>query len=546
MAYSSQLLERSDRPPERAPGAPVRRAPHRAGLSLGPSSDRLLANRASRGDRRAIATIFERYRRELYGFCLGILGEPQDAQDALQNTMVKVLRALPGEEREIALRPWLYRIAHNEAVELRRRRRPTQMLDGQLIDRQSSVVERAEQREQLGGLLKDLADLPDRQRTVLVMRELNGLDFAEIGAALDTSAAVVRQSLYEARRNIEQMDNGRGLRCDAVTKVLSDSDRRVTRRRDIRAHLRDCPDCQHFQDAIEGRTGILAAISPAPAAAAAGFAQAAIGSSSSGVGAALTGAGAQSAGAYGALKAVGAVAAVALLGTPTVQYGLRGGIPDPGPQHAHLSASNGTSPALRKVKVSRSARSPHEQQRVAASAGGRSPVVSARQVVDRRSISPRLGRVSVPTLSARPGDAPLETSLPAEPPAADVVAESRAESSPSAGMPQTGPGRASGPEKQSGPGPKAPSDVTPGAKGAPEGQEPDKQTGHPPKPEKAPGQTKKAAKPEPPAPPAAPPPPVDTEPAAGEAEPPLMVEGTGPSGKAKGHEKHLAPKTDRG
>jgi len=211
-----------------------------------PSSDTRLARRASKGDRRAIATIFERYRQELYNFCLGLLGEPQDAQDALQNTMVKILRSLPGEEREISLRPWLYRIAHNEAIELRRSSHPTQALDGYLVDGQSSVTERAEQREQLEWLLKDLADLPERQRTVLVMRELSGLDFAEIGAALDTSGAVVRQSLYEARRNLEQMDHGRGMKCDAVARVLSDADRRITRRRDIRAHLRDCPDCRRF------------------------------------------------------------------------------------------------------------------------------------------------------------------------------------------------------------------------------------------------------------------------------------------------------------
>src|SRR3954468_9736634 len=222
------------------------------------SSDRRLARRASKGDRRAIATIFERYQQELYGFCLGLLGEPQDAQDALQNTMVKVLRALPGEEREISLRPWLYRIAHNEAVELRRRSHQTQVLDGYLVDEQSSVSEQAEQREQLQWLLKDLTDLPERQRAVLVMRELSGLDFAEIGAALDASGAVVRQSLYEARRNLEQMDHGRGMNCGAVARVISDADRRITRRRDIRAHLRDCPNCRRFQDAISRRESVLA------------------------------------------------------------------------------------------------------------------------------------------------------------------------------------------------------------------------------------------------------------------------------------------------
>ena len=62
-------------------------------------SDDRLARRAVEGDERAFAAIFRRYHQSLYRFCLAILGNPQDAQDALQNTMVKALRALPGEER---------------------------------------------------------------------------------------------------------------------------------------------------------------------------------------------------------------------------------------------------------------------------------------------------------------------------------------------------------------------------------------------------------------------------------------------------------------
>src|SRR5258705_509903 len=77
--------------------------------------------RAARGDREAFAAIFDRHQQDLYRYCVAILGDPDDAQDALQNTMVRALRALPGERREIALKPWLYRIAHNEAIELRRR-----------------------------------------------------------------------------------------------------------------------------------------------------------------------------------------------------------------------------------------------------------------------------------------------------------------------------------------------------------------------------------------------------------------------------------------
>ena len=88
-------------------------------------SDDRLALRATSGDGRAFAAIFRRHHQSLYRYCLAILGDSQDAQDALQNTMVKVLRALPGEERNIELKPWLYRIAHNESIELLRRRRET-------------------------------------------------------------------------------------------------------------------------------------------------------------------------------------------------------------------------------------------------------------------------------------------------------------------------------------------------------------------------------------------------------------------------------------
>src|SRR5882757_2662347 len=91
-------------------------------------SDARLARQASDGDRRAFEAIYKRYHQDIYRFCLSIVGRPEDAQDALQNTMVKALRALPGERREIRLKPWLFRIAHNEAIEMRRSARPTEPL----------------------------------------------------------------------------------------------------------------------------------------------------------------------------------------------------------------------------------------------------------------------------------------------------------------------------------------------------------------------------------------------------------------------------------
>jgi len=302
-------------------------------------SDDRLALRATKGDRRAFAAIFRRYHQSLYRFCLAIVGNPEDAQDALQNTMVKVLRALPGEERKIELKPWLYRIAHNESIELLRRRRDTRQLDAELPAPGSGLADDAASRERLRRLISDLDELPERQRGTLVMRELAGLDFAEIGAALGTSPAVARQTLYEARLSLRQMDEGREMSCEAVTKALSDGDGRVTRRRDIRAHLRTCTGCRRFREEIECRERDLALLAPLPTLAAVWLLQGLLGghgAGGSGLAGALGGGAAKSFGASAALKGAATVAVVAAIGATAADRGglIHIGLPGDGSSRA--------------------------------------------------------------------------------------------------------------------------------------------------------------------------------------------------------------------
>jgi len=279
-------------------------------------SDDRLARRAVKGDERAFAAIFDRYHQSLYRYCMAIVGDSQDAQDALQSTMVKVLRALPGEEREIQLKPWLYRIAHNESIELIRRRRDSRPLDSELAAAGPGLAEEAAARERLRLLMSDLDELPERQRGALVMRELAGLDFAEIGAALGASSAAARQTLYEARLSLRQMDEGREMSCATVTEALSAGDGRVSRRRDLQAHLRACPSCRRFGEEIEGRQRDLAALAPLPAVAAAGLLQGLLGghAATGGLASALGGGAAKSVGASLALKSAATVAVVAAIG----------------------------------------------------------------------------------------------------------------------------------------------------------------------------------------------------------------------------------------
>ncbi len=298
-------------------------------------TDARLARQATGGDQRAFVAIYKRYHQDLYRFCLSILGRPEDAQDALQNTMIKALRSLPGEEREIQLKPWLYRVAHNESIDLLRKRRDGPELDDARESGAAEVADTVALRDRLSRLLADIGELPDRQRSALVMRELAGLPYEQIGEAFDTSVSVARQTVYEARLNLRELETGREMSCDQVTRQLSEADGRVTRRRDIQAHLRACAECRAFRDSIDLRRHDLAAISPLPAPLAASIlhglagGQAATGIGGGAAAAAGVGTGAGKVAATSvALKAVATVAVVATVGVTAAD---RSGLIDASP-----------------------------------------------------------------------------------------------------------------------------------------------------------------------------------------------------------------------
>jgi hypothetical protein len=96
--------------------------------------------------------------------------------------------------------------------------------------------------------------------------------------------AVVRQTIYEARTNLQQMGEGREMSCDSVKRSLSDGDGRVLRLRDLRAHPRACASCAEFKAGIATRRRDLALISPLPAAASAGLLHALLGAGHGGAG----------------------------------------------------------------------------------------------------------------------------------------------------------------------------------------------------------------------------------------------------------------------
>jgi RNA polymerase sigma factor (sigma-70 family) len=189
--------------------------------------------------------------------------QPDDAADVLQSTMLAALAGLQGEQRTLRLRPWLYRIAHNEAVSLLRRQPALLELDEAAILEGRDVVASASTRERLRELLRDLASLTERQRGALLMRELSGLGYAEIADALGTSTVAAKRSVHDARIALHDARDGHELACASVRSILSERDGRAIRGRRLRAHLRECEGCRDYRGSIGARRRDLLALVPA-------------------------------------------------------------------------------------------------------------------------------------------------------------------------------------------------------------------------------------------------------------------------------------------
>ena len=147
---------------------------------------------ARSGNPGAFETIVDRYQGRLLGFCRQMLGSTEDAEDVLQEVFVNAYRAMLADEREINLRPWLYRIARNRC--LNHLRKPTadaqESMDMVPAVEASSTAERVHNREEFRQLLSDVSKLPETQRSALLLREMDALSYEEIAAAMETTRAL--------------------------------------------------------------------------------------------------------------------------------------------------------------------------------------------------------------------------------------------------------------------------------------------------------------------------------------------------------------------
>jgi RNA polymerase sigma factor (sigma-70 family) len=167
------------------------------GPTLRAQPDRRLVDLVRDGYDAAFEEIVRRYRRPLDRFAAAIVGGR--SEDVTQDAFSKALLALRGSENEIELRPWLYRIVRNTALNDLRDSPPSAEELGETIPGGLSAAAEAERREEMADLVERLRALPEPQRAAIVMRELEGLSHEEIAAALGVSGGAARQTIHRAR-----------------------------------------------------------------------------------------------------------------------------------------------------------------------------------------------------------------------------------------------------------------------------------------------------------------------------------------------------------
>ena len=164
--------------------------------------DAWLVGRARDGDLDAFAALVRRHRQRVYRIALRITGNPQDAEDVTQDVFVQVWATLAGFLGTARFSTWLYRMVVNRALTVRQRRPPTAVLPDQDRPDPASTAEVVVARQRAEATAHAVASLPDDQRAVFVLHQMEGLSYAEVGAVLRLPEPTVRGRLARARRTL--------------------------------------------------------------------------------------------------------------------------------------------------------------------------------------------------------------------------------------------------------------------------------------------------------------------------------------------------------
>jgi RNA polymerase sigma-70 factor (ECF subfamily) len=253
-------------------GAALGSAGEREGLT---AEEAQLARAAAGGDGTAFATLYDRYESRIYNFCNRLLGSPDDAADATQDAFLKVLQRLPKlEGRELNFSAYLYTAARNASYDMIGRRKKATPVDeipefggGEGTRDPGDLDLDPERTAMLGSAQEEIraanGRLPERQREVLALRELEDKSYDEIAEIMGMNRNSVAQLISRARIKLRDELRGGALAAVAVSSpdceralplIAARADGQLGEGEDatwLEEHLADCDTCRVSQEAME-------------------------------------------------------------------------------------------------------------------------------------------------------------------------------------------------------------------------------------------------------------------------------------------------------
>jgi RNA polymerase sigma-70 factor, ECF subfamily len=247
-----------------------------------PTEDALLLA-ARKGDRAALGDLLERHQRQVFTFGMKMCGDPDDAQEVAQDTLLSMVRSVRDFRGEASLSTWLYTVARSFCIKKRRRTKGApahhEPLDAAAREQASAPAPSPEQtllgRETRDAVAAALEQLEPEAREVVILRDLEGLTAPEVAQVTGLSVAAVKSRLHRARQSLRTQllavvggDGGAPAQpnCPDVLTMLSkkmEDEISPDLCAEMERHADGCPHCKGLCDSLK-RTLVLCKSAPSP------------------------------------------------------------------------------------------------------------------------------------------------------------------------------------------------------------------------------------------------------------------------------------------
>jgi RNA polymerase sigma-70 factor (ECF subfamily) len=232
-----------------------------------------LVQKATKGDRKAFTALFNRYFQSVYNYALMLCRDPALAEDLTQEAFIRAHNNLDRFGPPWNFRTWIFRLTHNYFIDLIRKEREVDPIEERDHVKSADI---GPEKETIRSEAADRVDntlnrLPVGQREILVLRELNGFSYGEIGEILDISQSNVKVSIHRARGAFQEIYGTQLLledptgECQEVAgllHLLHDNEELFDQERLVKEHLKDCEACQKRRDALIAQSMALGALVP--------------------------------------------------------------------------------------------------------------------------------------------------------------------------------------------------------------------------------------------------------------------------------------------